>query len=729
MNIEKELSHVEGSLSYRMSADTSRGLAAVRRIKRQYKLEGIYGTIAELMEVNDRYHTAVEVTAGNSLFNWVVDNDSTASKVVEILQRERLGRVTFMPLNRLNPRPANIPKAPDAISMIEKIRFDPLYEKAFQQIFGKTIICQNLTVASQYARSNGVSAITLDGDRSDRKGALSGGFHDRKQSRLEAVRNVTKCRKDYEAQKERSVELKRAVETKHQEVTRAMGELQKLEQTKQRQENNYGPISYELHSQTSGLLNRRDALDAKRRALANIDGNIKALNDQQNAHEAELTTEFKKALTQQEETQLENLSTTIQDLRRQYSEAASTRNELETRKSALEIDLRERFRPRLDQLRSQAYDHQDGGSKTALAEAQSELDRINRSMQRVEKRLGQLAGSIDETKSTVAELEQQRTEARQQQEEIAKSIEKQQKRMEKSMQKKSLLSKQAVEVNARIRDLGILPQDAFAKYEKMKSETVVSRLRKVNDALKKYSHVNKKAFQQYEQFTNQRETLTKRRQELDSSQTSIEDLINVLDQRKDEAIERTFKQVSREFATVFESLVPAGRGRLIIQRKTDRRQAEEEDDSDEERHESVENYTGVGISVSFNSKHDDQQRIQQLSGGQKSKHALPIHISISLHLPPSSMLNQTLTVPLHQASAPSPSSSPSSAATRPPSTSSTRSTPTWTRSTAPRWRRCCTASPTRARATGSLYALRSGLRCCWWRTSAMGSGMWGRVVA
>jgi len=36
----------------------------------------------------------------------------------------------------------------------------------------------------------------------------------------------------------------------------------------------------------------------------------------------------------------------------------------------------------------------------------------------------------------------------------------------------------------------------------------------------------------------------------------------------------------------------------------------------------VENYTGVGISVSFNSKHDEQQRIQQLSGGQKSEFSL-----------------------------------------------------------------------------------------------------------
>lgn len=153
-------------------------------------------------------------------------------------------------------------------------------------------------------------------------------------------------------------------------------------------------------------------------------------------------------------------------------------------------------------------------------------------------------------------------------------------------------------------------------------------MHKVNEALKSYSHVNKKAFEQYANFTKQRDTLSQRRSELDSSHKSIEDLIGVLDQRKDEAIERTFKQVSKEFANVFEKLVPAGKGRLIIQRKSDRAEQnnEEEEDSDQERRESVENYIGVGISVSFNSKHDDQQRIQQLSGGQKSKFPLSFEL-------------------------------------------------------------------------------------------------------
>lgn len=103
----------------------------------------------------------------------------------------------------------------------------------------------------------------------------------------------------------------------------------------------------------------------------------------------------------------------------------------------------------------------------------------------------------------------------------------------------------------------------------------------------------------------------------------------MLDQRKDEAIERTFKQVSREFANIFERLVPAGKGRLIIQRRNDRNRVEPDDeDEDTPRNDGIENYTGVGISVSFNSKFDEQQRIQQLSGGQKSLCALALVFAI-----------------------------------------------------------------------------------------------------
>jgi structural maintenance of chromosome 3 (chondroitin sulfate proteoglycan 6) len=113
----------------------------------------------------------------------------------------------------------------------------------------------------------------------------------------------------------------------------------------------------------------------------------------------------------------------------------------------------------------------------------------------------------------------------------------------------------------------------------------------------------------------------------------------VLDQRKDEAIARTFRQVARAFQEVFQQLVPIGQGRLIINRRSDadvRGRGADDDESGSENEEEtqakkgskVAEYTGVSIAVSFNSKHDEQQRISQLSGGQKSLCALALIFAI-----------------------------------------------------------------------------------------------------
>ncbi|KAL9637254.1 MAG: hypothetical protein Q9164_002299, partial [Protoblastenia rupestris] len=631
-NAQSELRQAEKELSRTMDQNTSRGLAAVRRIKQKHGLEGAYGTLAELVEVDDRYRRAIEVTAGQSLFHYVVDTDDTATKLIEALQKEKSGRLTFIPLNRVKPKRVNMPNANDAIPMIEKLRYDPMYENAFQQVFGQTIICPSLTIAGQYARSHNVNGVTLDGDRSDKKGAFTGGSLDTRHSRLQAVRNVSKWRDECDTHKARSIEIKHALERKDQEITQAVGGLQKIEQKRVQQENSYGPMRQELRSMASSLDNKKDSLDKKQRAKANIEASFKSLNDQQTAHEAEIASPFKKDLTQEEEKTLENLNTTVQDLRRQYSDLASTRSDLESRKTILEIELREDLRPRLDQLKSQEYDNSSdraGPRGGTLKQAQSDLKRINTTLSTLESKLLEIDTQIDSATTSITALQIQHTQILTTQAEIARTIEKFQKRTEKSIQKRRLLTTQAAAVNQRIRDLGILPSSALSAHAKTKSDQVVKRLHKVNEALKKYSHVNKKAFEQYNNFTVQRDTLTKRREELDSSHASIEELISVLDLRKDEAIERTFKQVSREFARVFERLVPAGRGRLVIQRKAEREvdgdgDDEEEEEEEEEREQQrqgnssrVENYTGVGISVSFNSRHDDQQRIGQLSGGQK----------------------------------------------------------------------------------------------------------------
>ncbi len=74
------------------------------------------------------------------------------------------GRVTFMPLNRLHPKSVTYPQDDSLYqTMLSVLEYDPMYEKAFQQVFGKAIICPNIEVASQFARTDNINAVTLDG--------------------------------------------------------------------------------------------------------------------------------------------------------------------------------------------------------------------------------------------------------------------------------------------------------------------------------------------------------------------------------------------------------------------------------------------------------------------------------------------------------------------------------------------------------------------------------------
>ncbi|KIX03858.1 uncharacterized protein Z518_07411 [Rhinocladiella mackenziei CBS 650.93] len=624
---QDDLRKAERNLSHMMDGNTSRGLDAVRRIKQQHHLEGCYGPLAELIDV-PQHHTAIEVTAGNSLFHYVVDNDDTATRVMEILNRERAGRVTFMPLNRLKPKTAHFPNAQDARPLMSLIKYDPQYEKAVQQVFGKAIIAQNLSIAAQYARTHGLTAVTPEGDRSDKKGALTGGYHDVRSSRLKATKAVMIAREKFEAVKAESDDNKKKIEKIDQTITRAIGEVQKLEQRKSQSQGNQRLLRQEIRNKMDMLQRKKDDLEAKKNQETAIAANIKTLTDRQNAYQAELGSDFKEALTPAEEAQLEGLAGTIQSLRREHNDVSSTRAEIETRKADLEVRLNASLKPQLAALEADDVEEENKASSNLRAK-RIELGRLTKELNSIQDTLNDLEDRLDTSASQVAELEAQAAETKRQQEELAKAIERHQRRLEKSVQKKAALLASKQETIESIRELGAIPEDLRKKYRSMDSNAIVKGLQKTKESLKKYNSVNKHAFEHYRKSAKQREELEARRKDLETAKASIQNLIEVLDQRKDEAIERTFKQVSKAFAEVFQKLVPAGRGRLIIQRKTDKRQTEDDESEDEPVNKrGVENYTGVGISVSFNSKHDDQQRIQQLSGGQKSLCSLALIFAI-----------------------------------------------------------------------------------------------------
>ncbi|UCH71826.1 MAG: AAA family ATPase [Thermoplasmatales archaeon] len=142
-------------------------------------ISGIHGTIAELAQVDKKYETAVEIAAGPRIQSIVVDNDDVASKAIKFLQKEKIGRATFLPLNKMisgKPRGKALitVKDPKAHGFaIDLVKFKDEYRGAFWHVFGDTIIVDSLDDARRLM--GGVRLVDLNGSLVEASGAMIGG--------------------------------------------------------------------------------------------------------------------------------------------------------------------------------------------------------------------------------------------------------------------------------------------------------------------------------------------------------------------------------------------------------------------------------------------------------------------------------------------------------------------------------------------------------------------------
>jgi len=58
------------------------------------------------------------------------------------------------------------------------------------QLFGRTMVCRNLDVATVVSRSSNLNCVTMEGDEARKKGTLSGGWHDTGRSKMAAAKGL-----------------------------------------------------------------------------------------------------------------------------------------------------------------------------------------------------------------------------------------------------------------------------------------------------------------------------------------------------------------------------------------------------------------------------------------------------------------------------------------------------------------------------------------------------------
>lgn len=591
---------------------------------------GYYGMLIENLDCDKQFYTAIEMTAGNKLFHHVVERDDIGTKILQEMNKMRLpGEVTFMPLNRLQDRRIDYPNNKDAVPMISKVRYDKKVEVVMKFIFGKTLICRSLEVATSIAKGKNLDCITLEGDQVSHKGSLTGGYFDSRRSRLELHKSHSTLTQEIAEQKTKLEEHLKKLSDVEAQINQIVSEMQKSETKNSKNKDIFDKMKADIRLLKDELSTIERSRQPKERSLMSHESSLRSMESSQESFTNEIQQDLTTQLTPQDQQQVDILMEEIRKLTQENKEAFSKRMHLEAQKNKLENLLNNNLCRRRDELEAALHEISIEERQQKLESERQELHVTNMRINGITEKISKLDDTIEGNLRRLRDAQVTLEKARKEEAEIQERINDDAKDLEKITSKKSILAKKVEDSMKKIRELGTLPGDAEAKYSKMNLKQLYRNLEKCNLELQKYSHVNKKALDQYLEFSERRERIEREDKLLQEAQASIEDLMGNLEQKKYQAIQTTFQQVSQQFSDVFSQLVPNGRANLVM------RTADNSDDSQSSSlasrksgHPGVDSIVGVGIRVSFTGSAAEMKDMQQLSGGQKSIVALAFVFAI-----------------------------------------------------------------------------------------------------
>lgn len=151
----------------------------VKAIVNNPKLNGIEGTIGSLIEIDKGYEDAISVSLGASVSYVITRNDDDAKEGIKYLKENKLGRVTFFPLNIIKSRYLNINIESVGYKGIASdfVKTNEKYRNIIDNQLGNILVVDTIENASILAKKINYQykIVTISGEIIHSGGSLTGG--------------------------------------------------------------------------------------------------------------------------------------------------------------------------------------------------------------------------------------------------------------------------------------------------------------------------------------------------------------------------------------------------------------------------------------------------------------------------------------------------------------------------------------------------------------------------
>lgn len=156
---------------------------SIRKVMEQKEKEkGIIGVVADLIKVDKKYETAIEIALSGNIQNIVTEDESTAKRMIGFLKQNRLGRATFLPLTSVkgkdNSKNEKYLKEEGILGFANKlVEADSRYEGIMSYLLGRVLVADTIDHALSLAKKSQYSLhiVTLEGEYLSPGGSMAGG--------------------------------------------------------------------------------------------------------------------------------------------------------------------------------------------------------------------------------------------------------------------------------------------------------------------------------------------------------------------------------------------------------------------------------------------------------------------------------------------------------------------------------------------------------------------------
>jgi len=594
----------------------------IMKAVRQGRLSGIYGTVAQNINVEKQYALAVETALGGSMQNIIAENEDIAKRCIRYLKELNGGRATFLPLTSVKGHElseSGLEECTGFVSVASRIiKYDPKFSGVISSLLGRTVIAEDIDSAVLIAKrySYRFRIVTLDGQVINAGGSFTGGSAQksagvitRKNETESLEKDIEKLSAERDVLKEKSEKLRAESEKLRYDTENAGNELNILK--------NKG-VRLEAEIASLSALSEQMSMQSENSEKLIADSERKISESLETLKRSEKSLAEIQKVSADKEKLLENLSAEREKSRLERAELSEKLSSLRMKAVEIQKDVQVHETEILHYQEN--AENLDETAKHYQNEIKRQQETVNRKIYDIERIKSELSQGKDNTEKYLSEIKYYQ-DMHNEQTRLVNEIQKGMKSLNDSKEKFSGEITRLEERRESVcRDIDYIIKQLMEVYSLTRSEAVAIavkpdnmekaqiKLNEIKSKIHSLGSVNISAVDEYREVSERYEFLSGQLSDVRKSKAELEKIILSLTDEMKRIFSESFSIINTNFKEIFRELFGGGNAELIL---TD-----------------PENVLESGIEISAAPPGKVIRNLISLSGGEQAFVAIAIYFAI-----------------------------------------------------------------------------------------------------